>query len=220
MTEQEKAQKIMEVYQSLPSDLQFALTNSDISNKVQTIGNRHNLHIDKISMLELEVMLVLLGIERVSEFVSSITKQLQISPSEADAIASDVHTVIFNSVKESLVGIESELVEDDKTDKPATTDQNTDIDQLESHAEILHAIENPDQYKTPSMITPKTTIRVSPDVQKMMQPNPKPMGTPSNTPNDLPGSTPSQIPRPASATSQKPISNNEEHHDPYREPFN
>lgn len=227
MTDQEKTQKILEIYRSLPAELQNALTDSDISTKVRTIANKHNLHIDKISMLELDVMLVLLGIEPVSEFVNSISKQLQVPQSEAESIAADVHDSIFHSVTDALRGVETEMKELDEQEanQPATSStMNTsfttpmkhgldDIGQLESHAEILHAIENPEQYKAQPMITPKSTMQISPELQSMIQSVSKPTPTSTTSPTAAPAQSIQSILTPnTNSTADKP-------HDPYREPI-
>lgn len=154
MNNQDNLKKIADVFHTLPPDLQKALLSADISIKVRDISNKYNLHIDKIPQLELEVMFVLLGIEPVSRFIDQINKKLDITREEAEGITRDVQDTIFKSVTNSLRQIEGEILEDERTANGSNQDN------IESHAEILHAIEHPEHYQIPQIITPKTNIQV------------------------------------------------------------
>lgn len=188
MDNQEDLKAITEIFHSLPPDLQKALLSADISMKVRDICNKHNFHVDKIPALEMEVMIVLLGIEPVSRFIDQITRKLQITREEAGVIAKDVQDSIFQSVTNSLRQIEGEILEVESPNKTNSATTN-----VESHAEILHAIEHPEHYQIPKIITPKTNIQVQ--------------GNPANKPV-TPYTQQAQTP-----SSTKPSS------DPYREPI-
>ena len=105
---QEKALKevLLEQYKKLPKVLQNAITSVKTGEIVQSIGKKHDLHIDQIGELIDETWLVLLGIVRSSDFVGDLKIRLTIDEQKAREITKDINEQIFNEVKSALVEAE------------------------------------------------------------------------------------------------------------------
>ncbi len=100
---EENVQKIFkEQYNKLPPELQQAIMASDLRVKLAAIMQKYRLHIDKASVLENEVVLVLMGMESPDEFVNNARRELAISPEDSRALARDVNDQIFHPIREKL----------------------------------------------------------------------------------------------------------------------
>lgn len=109
------AEEIQDKFETLPKELQDAVTSPDINNKIQEIGARHELHIDQIGELVDQIGLVMLGLEKSSNFVTDTSARLSIGPKEAKAIADDINKEIFSIIREKMRDIE------EGTEKEAAT---------------------------------------------------------------------------------------------------
>lgn len=91
-----------EQYSKLPPELQKAIMASDLQTKLTSLTQKYRLHIDKASVLENEVVLVLMGMENPDEFVNNSRRELGISPEDARSLARDVNDQIFHPIREKL----------------------------------------------------------------------------------------------------------------------
>lgn len=134
----------------LPKVLQEVITSADTENKIQTIGQKYQLHIDQIGTLDEEVNNVLFGISPTNELVQKIKERLGLDQTTTDAIAREVNEQIFLKIRESLQALHNE---------PIATDSNYGVEMLPStnapataggvpdKEEVIDGIENP--AKTP-----------------------------------------------------------------------
>ncbi len=174
--------QIQEAFEKLPQKLQQAISSPDIHQKIMDIGNEHRLHIDQIGELVDQIGLVMLGLERSSDFVSTVSSRLSMSSNEARAIADDINTQIFSSIKTDMR--EMEAKEEAASSSPASdarknmealeqaggfsvepslasssadgeelASDTSDVDEADK-GDILADIENPTP--SPSTSTPKT----------------------------------------------------------------
>lgn len=96
------AEEIQKKFDSLPKILQEAVTSSEMNEKIESIGKRHNLLIDQIGELVDQVGLVMLGLEKGLNFVNNLSEALSISRYDAQSIADEVNTEVFTSIKNSM----------------------------------------------------------------------------------------------------------------------
>jgi len=101
--DQETTQTIKERFSELPKELRDAITASDLPVRLKNISNNHNLLLDQANILHNEILFVLLGLEPSSEFVPTVSRELQINNEKANLIAKDVNTQIFDSVRSHLM---------------------------------------------------------------------------------------------------------------------
>src|SRR4051812_21420123 len=86
----------------LPSNVREAIVDSGFEEKVRTIGQKQNLHVDQIGLLGDETTLVMLGFVKPDAFQGQLVEQLRLSPQQAQAIAGEINTTILLPIRESL----------------------------------------------------------------------------------------------------------------------
>ena len=154
-------------YLSLPDSIKDIISAEGITDKITTIGSKHNLLIDKQGILVDEIGLVMFGLTHPDKFVESIKNRLEISQSEAEAIATDVNNEILLEIREELKKISAKNAEEEKTSNLAH-DSEHPVESDEHHAtlkreDILRDIEDPAPVKSPRPTTPiNTTAKTSP----------------------------------------------------------
>lgn len=94
---------LQERFDALPETIREQMMSLDTARAVEDIGEKHRLHIDQIGELSDEVGLVLLGITRTSDFAAHIAKRTGIATATANAVATEVDTIILKPIKASLI---------------------------------------------------------------------------------------------------------------------
>lgn len=102
MDNEELQKQIEERIAKLPEDIQLAIASNDLGKHIQTIGQRHQLHIDQMEMLQDEVMLVMLGFVNPEDFTAQLQEQVRIPGEKARGITTDIQNEIFMPVRESM----------------------------------------------------------------------------------------------------------------------
>lgn len=102
MGNEELQKQVEERIAKLPEDIQLAIASNDLGKHIQTIGQRHQLHIDQMEMLQDEVMLVMLGFVNPEDFTAELQEQVRIPVEKAHAITTDIQNEIFTPVRESM----------------------------------------------------------------------------------------------------------------------
>ena len=100
-------EKLQARFLQLPKALQNAITSADVEKKLRGLSETHKLHLDQWQKLENEVMLALLGFQRVENLETNIKNEVGIADEEAKALAVDIADTIFEPIREEL---ERELV--------------------------------------------------------------------------------------------------------------
>jgi hypothetical protein len=115
-------EKIQEAFDSLPDDLYEAMYQIDVDDIVLQIGRKYGVHIDKQGNLKGAVVLVLIGLEKASDFRLNIKSQLGIDPESEAELISEINEEIFHTVREeykkirnknNLIPLEKRLSEND-----------------------------------------------------------------------------------------------------------
>lgn len=117
-------EQIKKRYLALPEDLKDAMWSVDSSNIIQSIGKKHNLHIDQMGELASETGYVLLGFTRPENYIKNLSARLNINIKDARDIALEVNIEIFSKVKESLKKIHG--IGEYKSEEPIFPAQNED----------------------------------------------------------------------------------------------
>lgn len=128
-------------YEKLPVELQKAIASADLATKLQDISKKNHLMIDQAGDLEMETMIVLLGLEPLNQYTNNLIKNVGMTQEQALAVAHDVDEMIFKSIRESLRKINSEEENINKV-----TDEGVKIPIVSaepSREEVISGIENP-----------------------------------------------------------------------------
>jgi hypothetical protein len=102
MDDEELQKQIEERVAQLPEETQRAIASAELSKHIQAIGQKHQLHIDQMGLLEDEIMLAMLGFIDPADFVSVLEQQVKISPEKARALTVDIQDEIFTPVREAM----------------------------------------------------------------------------------------------------------------------
>ena len=102
--EEDLQKQIEQRLAELPADVQNAIASSDMEQKLNTIGAKHRLHIDRIGYLQDETLLIMLGFSEMSTFAEALGKALGVPAEEGKALAEEVSNQIFVPIRESMKG--------------------------------------------------------------------------------------------------------------------
>ncbi len=121
--------KIKERFKLLPEEVKEAYTSIETTETIIQIRDKYHLHIDQASALAEEMGLVMLGLSKPDDFISTISTKLHVTQMVATEITKDVNNKIFNPIKESLKQIHSlENSGDEPLVKTKPTDSDTIFD--------------------------------------------------------------------------------------------
>lgn len=148
MNDQELQKNIQERFALLPPDIQRTLASKKMGDELDVISKTNGLSEIQSGKLVLEVFLVLLGIEQVSDFETNLSTELGVVPDVANSINTAVGNEIFSPIIDSIKTLQLNK-RDEIPQKPV--EQNgavlgniaNEAEPEESKEEILDAIENP-----------------------------------------------------------------------------
>jgi len=119
---------IQDQLNTLPESVRDIIASIDVTKEIASIQTKHHLMLDQISTLEIETMLVMIGLEPADHFVENLKSNLSIDDEHAVLIANDINESIFQKIRHAMMEIDEEK---------EGSDENLDRDS------ILHEIENP-----------------------------------------------------------------------------
>jgi hypothetical protein len=95
-------------YKELPPEVQKAITAENLPGKFEDLTKKYALRIDQSGSVQLETLLVMLGLESSEDFIGNLSKNAEISRDMAKLIATDVNTNILSDIRHSLRNLEEE----------------------------------------------------------------------------------------------------------------
>lgn len=98
----------------LPEINQRALKSFDWATELLSIGKNFGLHIDELEDLQLETMLVMVGLVQVKDYPNELINKLAISPAEANKIIEQVNDRIFTPIHDYIVNGGSKVIDTPK----------------------------------------------------------------------------------------------------------
>lgn len=134
ITEEELEKK----FNSLPEEIQDIIYSPTTTKLVQEIGEKYELHIDKINNLMLAVEDTMTGDVRADEFISHITKELQITDEVAQKIGQEIDQQVFEGVRDAIKSIPKK--------------KTVSISQEKSKPTIAEEVERPQEVKAEPVI--------------------------------------------------------------------
>ena len=99
-------EQLQEKFDSLPQDIQQAITSETVSGNLEILGQKYSLRVDKIGDLIDEVGMVMLGFKKSSDFIGSLSKRLEIDRETAESLAVDIDNDVFKKIRESLRNVQ------------------------------------------------------------------------------------------------------------------
>ncbi len=98
----EQKQQLSDAFSSLPKALQESISSSDVQAKLRDLAEVHKLHLDKWSLLENEIMMVLLGLTEPNDLAKNISKETGLPLEQSQEITDSVTKIIFTPIQEKL----------------------------------------------------------------------------------------------------------------------
>lgn len=129
----ETLKEIQDQLDSLPKKVREVITSINISNEIAKLKTKHRLMLDQVSTLEIETMLVMIGLEPADDFINNIKSNLGVDDDRAISIATDINELIFEKIRKAMMSLDES---EEKLDRES----------------ILNEIENP----TPTFPITKT----------------------------------------------------------------
>ena len=93
---------LRERFIALPKVVQDAITSADIEKHLRELANVHKLHLDQWAALENEVMLAILGIQRMEDLEKHLKTEVNLDDATAHALAEDISRIVFAPVRQEL----------------------------------------------------------------------------------------------------------------------
>lgn len=122
MTDQLK-QTIKEEIEKLPKEMQDAIGALDWAKTAEEIGKKYLLSEEEINDLQVETLLVLVGIEDGNYYAQNIEDNVGTSKNEAEKMANEALQKIFTPISDKLV----ENIKKSGKSKKANAEQNLDF---------------------------------------------------------------------------------------------
>ena len=129
------------LYEQLPENVQEAISSVAVSEKLQEIAKRNDLHIDEAGIVSDEVTMVMLGIENPKDFVDELQNKLKLPREKVVKLAKDVDKEIFETIRESLRKMYESEEEDNETMKQLSNESIVPINEEGSIKKELTAEE-------------------------------------------------------------------------------
>ncbi len=86
----------------LPETVQTAVANANIEEKLRNLAKNYQLHLDKWSILENEIMLALLGVRDASKMPENVSTAIGVDIATAQKMVDDIALSIFKPIREEL----------------------------------------------------------------------------------------------------------------------
>lgn len=139
-------EQLKEKYSNLPQDVKDAIFSAGVEKALTEIGEKNNLHIDKIGELMEEVDLVMLGITNPKDFIRNLYTRLGTEDKEkVRQVAHDVNEQVFQKIREALKAVHH-MESERPQEEPANMGTAIPIEKsLETKEEVIEKIEYPEK---------------------------------------------------------------------------
>jgi hypothetical protein len=95
-------QKIQERFALLPKVVQDAIQSADVEKRMRALAETEKLHLDQWEALENEVMLTLLGFQRMQDLEQNIKSEVRVEGDAAARLASNISSIVFEPIRGEL----------------------------------------------------------------------------------------------------------------------
>jgi hypothetical protein len=96
------AERLEERFNTLPKVVQDAISSADVEKRLRELANTHRLHLDQWTALENEVMLALLGFQKMEDLAKNIQSEVGVDAATAAALAEDISKIVFEPIRHEL----------------------------------------------------------------------------------------------------------------------
>jgi len=94
--------EIAELIETLPTQIQEVIKNSDWALKLSSIAKRHNLMLDQMTLLEHLVLLIMIGVINPNEINKELA-EIGVKNDQINSLIIEIDQEIFHKIKEVLI---------------------------------------------------------------------------------------------------------------------
>lgn len=105
--------------ESLPEEVKNLLYSPEMLTTIRKVGEKNQLHIDQIGILQAETSSVMLGFTETHDFPNMIAKALTMDISKASIIAKDIDEMLFSKIRNSMKKTDEHTIIAPKISAPA-----------------------------------------------------------------------------------------------------
>lgn len=95
-------ESIKQVIQTLPAPIRNYIAQEKYTVVARSLMAKYNLHIDQGSVIEREIVLLLMGVENPNDFIQALTSQARLDQKTVDGIVRDVNEQIFMPLRAEM----------------------------------------------------------------------------------------------------------------------
>lgn len=166
----------------LPAINQQALRSFDWATELVAIGKNYGLHIDELDDLQIETMLVLVGLVDPGQYQNELINRLAISPTEAGKIIEDINDRVFTPIHDYIVSggqkaeatpttiMESAGFQMTTEDTPVPSTNTTPLVRTGGDTPIAQSL--PESKPIPAPVIPPSPLQFHPVEEKSTEPAP------------------------------------------------
>jgi hypothetical protein len=180
----EEAQK---KFEALPREVKDAIYSSETLTSTRMIGEKHQLHLDQMGILQAEISAVLMGFTDTTDFPEVLAEELKVDEKTAGSIAEDVSEQVISKIRGSMKQADTKVA----TSKIPSTPPA-----------ITNAPVPPSTPETKSVVMPSAAKATVPMAD--IKPTMPAAGSAPIPPKVTPVSTPGPVSKPVSAQPSTP----------------
>lgn len=91
-----------ERFEKLPSEVKELLYSPQMRIIIKKIGDKNQLHIDQLGLLEAETGAAMLGFTETADLPQTLAESLRIEKIKADMIAKDIDDLLFSKIRDAM----------------------------------------------------------------------------------------------------------------------
>lgn len=95
-------QQLAARFAQLPKPVQDSILSADIQKKLRELATAHKLHVDQWDILENEVMLTILGLEKSENLEKNLIQEVGVGSEDAHGLAESINTIVFEPIRKEL----------------------------------------------------------------------------------------------------------------------
>ncbi len=96
------AEEIQKKFDSLPEEIKALLYSPEMMDVIKKVGEKHQLHIDQLDLLENDTAQVMLGFIQTKDYPVALMDSLNVTQIKADMIAQDMNDMLFVKIRDSM----------------------------------------------------------------------------------------------------------------------
>ncbi len=101
------ADEVEKRFERLPNEVKKLLYSEEMHAIIVRVGQKHQLHIDQMALLEAETGQVMLGFVETKDYPRQLTDALKVDMAKAEAIAQDMNVMLFLRIRDAMKGADA-----------------------------------------------------------------------------------------------------------------